>query len=194
MSPLDRCFALRGLLLGLCVFGGAEALAQNASNLKPTGPVTIEADHADWSKGGAMVYVGNVRLQSGDLKLGGARLEFTQSPDGHFEARVDGSPATLDHAALVLEDGKPGQPVSARGKVMTYNSRTATVEIGGEALLSRGADEIRGGNVTYDVRNRRIQADGGEGGQVRIVIQPPPPKSEAGGAPVAPGSGTAPNP
>lgn len=198
MCRIDRWPALRSLLAGLCSIGCASAFAQNANSLKPTGPVTIEADHADWEKGGAMVYVGNVRLQSGDLNLAGARMEFRQSPDGNFQARIDGRPATLDHRGLPTEDGKPGPPVSARGEVMTYDSRAATVQIDGGALLSRGKDEIKGGNVLYDVANRRIQANGGEGGQVRIVIQPPPPKpggaSDGSSTPEAPASGKAPNP
>ncbi|MGQ0622916.1 MAG: LptA/OstA family protein [Panacagrimonas sp.] len=193
MSRVEPALLFRALvLLGLGAFACTPALAQNADILKPTGPVTIEADHADWQKDGAMVYVGNVRLQSADLKLGGARLEFRQFPDGHFVARIDGAPATLNHIGLASEDGKPGPPIGARGQVMTYDSRAATVEVDGDAVLSRGTDEIEGGNVLYDVTNRRIQANGGEGGQVRIVIQPPPPKS--GGATATPAPGSAPKP
>ena len=184
MSRADlRCLFLFAAAL---LWAGSIA-AQNANPLRPTGPVTIEADHADWVKAGAMVYEGNVRLQSGDLQLSGTRMEFRQEADGHFTARLDGLPAKLDHAALPTESGRPGLPVSARGELMTYDSRNATVEIDGEALLTRGTDEIRGGNVTYDVAHRRIQANGGEGGQVRIVIQPPPSGDAEGSiAPITP--------
>lgn len=161
------------------------APAQKSADLRPTGPVTIEADHADWVKGGAMVYTGNVRLVSDDLKLAGVRMEFRQLPDGQFEARIDGTPATLNHTGLPEEDGKPGPPVAAHGETMTYDSKAAVVEIDGNAVLARGTDEIKGGNIHYDVANRRIQANGGEGGQVRIVIQPPPPGADKKGKPPA---------
>ncbi|MGQ0700066.1 MAG: lipopolysaccharide transport periplasmic protein LptA [Panacagrimonas sp.] len=177
---LSRAFSV------LMATGVPLALAQNSASPRPTGPITIEADHADWSKGGAMVYVGNVRLLSGDLKLAGSRMEFRQASDGQFEARIDGGPATLNHAGLPTEDGKPGPPVSARGETMTYDSRAATVEIDGAATLARGTDEIKGGNIRYDVTNRRIQANGGEGGQVRIVIQPPPPDADKKPSPPSP--------
>lgn len=186
MSRADSCFPLVTLFAAAMLWAGSLS-AQNANPLRPTGPVTIEADHADWVKAGAMVYEGNVRLQSGDLRLSGSRMEFRQEPDGHFTARLDGLPAKLDHAALQTEPGRPGLPVSARGELMTYDSRSATVEIDGEALLTRGTDEIRGGNVTYDVTHRRIRANGGEGGQVRIVIQPPPSGDAEGSiAPITP--------
>lgn len=159
------------------------ALAQKSADLRPTGPVTIEADHADWVKGGAMVYTGNVRLVSDDLKMAGARMEFRQSPDGQFEARIEGTPATLNHSGLPEDDGKPGPPVAAHGESMTYDSKAAVVEIDGNAALARGTDEIKGGNIHYDVATRRIQANGGEGGQVRIVIQPPPPGADKKGKP-----------
>lgn len=186
MRRVDRrCF--RPFLVAAALLSCGPTSAQDANPLRPTGPVTIEADHADWVKEGAMVYQGNVRLHSGDLRLSGTRMEFQQTPDGHFTARLDGLPATLDHAALPTESGRPGPPVSARGKLMTYDSRSATVAIDGEALLTRGTDEIRGGNVTYDVTHRRIQANGGEGGQVRIVIQPPPAgEAEGSIAPIQP--------
>lgn len=191
MSPLGK---LLGLVLCVPIAMIASlAVAQNRASLRPTGPVTIEADHADWIKGGAMVYVGNVRLLSGDLKLAGSRMEFRQAADGQFEARIDGGPATLNHAGIPEEDGKPGPAVTARGEMMTYDSRAATVEIDGTAVLARGSDEIKGGNIRYDVANRRIQANGGEGGQVRIVIQPPPPDAEPATKP-DPKSGPSPAP
>lgn len=177
MSRAERL--ARGLGLGLLAASGVLAgplAAQdgNVASLRPTGPVTIEADRAEWQKGGAMVYSGNVRLDSGELKLQGTRLHLRQFEDGQFEARVEGSPALLDHAGLPPEAGEPRRPVSARAQELTYDTRIEIVQITGDALLTRGSDEIRGQSIRYDVANRRIQADGGQGGQVRIVIQPPP--------------------
>ena len=150
--------------------------ARGLESLRPTGPVTIEADQAEWEKGGAMVYSGNVRLLSGELVLQGERLQLRQFEDGEFEAQVEGGPALLDHAGLAPEQGQARQPVSARARALTFDTRIDIVQLTGDALLTRGSDQIRGQSIRYDVSNRRIRAQGGEGGQVRIVIQPPPPR------------------
>lgn len=176
---------LVGGLLALAVAAPSAAQDDAMASLRPTGPVTIEADSAEWEKGGAMVYTGNVRLNSGELKLKGERLYLRQFDDGEFEARVEGGPALLDHAGLPAEAGQARQPVSARAKVLTYDTRIDIVQITGDALLTRGSDEIRGQDIRYDVEKRRIQAAGGTGGQVRIVIQPPPSRPISPSSPAA---------
>lgn len=159
------------------------AKAPEPASRRPEQPVKINADRAEWEKGGAMVYSGNVHLESGDLKLSGERLQLTQFGNGQFEARVTGAPATLDHAGLAVGETENRKPVSAKAKQLNYDSRSEIVEIEGEAMLTRGADEIRGEKVRYDVVNRRIEAAGG----VQIVIQPPAPApTPAPGAPAPP--------
>lgn len=174
--------ALRGLLLGAALAWTGALQAQTEVDLRPTGPVTINADRAEWEKGGAMVYSGKVRLESGDMKLQGERLQLRQFDGGEYEAHVSGGPATLDHAALPAgaEEARPA--VSAQAAELHYDSRSDIVEVKGNALLTRGTDRIRGSSIRYDVARRRIEAAGGENGQVQIIIQPPPRKD----APPAP--------
>lgn len=156
--------------------------AGDTPGLRPTGPVKINADRAEWETGGAMVYSGNVRLESGDLKLGGERLQLKQFGNGQFEAHINGAPATLDHAGLAVGGEENRKPVSARARQLNYDSRSQIVDIEGEALLTRGADEIRGEKVRYDVARRRIEAAGG----VQILIQPPPAAPDAPAPQVTP--------
>lgn len=202
MSRADRgSFAALALFLAIAVaIPAAHAAPTNADreSLRPTGPVKITADRAEWQKGGSMVYTGDVRLDSGDLKLNGDRLTLRQFDDGQFEATVDGNPAELDHAGLAAvgtkEDQRP--PVTARAKQLTYDSRTEIVEIVGDAYLKRGKDEIKGENIRYDVAQRRIDAQGrkectsedraqGKCGVV-ITLQPPPRKEKSGADASAP--------
>ena len=170
-----RVMRVRALWLLMAALGSSGAAhAQSGTQLRPTGPVTINADRAEWEKGGAMVYSGKVRLESGDMKLQGERLLLRQFDDGQYEAHVSGAPATLDHAGLPAGEDGARPPVAAQASELHYDSRSDIVEVKGKALLTRGTDRIRGNSIRYDVARRRIEAAGGEGGQVQIIIQPPP--------------------
>lgn len=211
MSRVDRgWFAALALSLAAGIATStahAASTAADRDSLRPSGPVKITADRAEWQKGGSMVYTGDVRLDSGDLKLNGDRLTLRQFDDGQFEAKVDGKPAELDHAGLAAVGSKNDErpPVSARASQLTYDSRTEIVEIVGDAYLKRGEDEIKGENIRYDVAQRRIDAQGrkectgedraaGKCGVV-ITLQPPPRKAKPGAeapAPEAPAPRSAP--
>lgn len=181
MRRTNPGWALAALYVSLVstTINGADERPDTAT-LRPTGPVTISADRAEWEKGGAMVYTGKVQLESGELKLTGDRLQLRQLGDGQFEAKVSGDQAALDHKGILDRDGKVGPPVHAQANLMTYDSRAEQVELSGGALLRRGTDKINGENIRYDVARRRIEAGGGPKGQVRIEMQPPPRKSDAG--------------
>lgn len=148
-----------------------------AQRLRPTGPVTITARNVDWAKNGLMVYTGDVKLESDTLKLDGDRLELEQLANGNYRARVTGVPASLRHdpAPVAAGTGEAADPpVTARAKTLYYDSQSGVVDVTGNARVTRGEDEVTGETIHYNVNERRIQAAGGSGGQVRIVIQPPP--------------------
>lgn len=187
-----RCAA--ALALGLLpLLGYAQAREPAVDSLRPTGPVTVTADRAEWEQNGAMIYSGNVALNSDTLKLKGDRLELRQHPGGQFEARVSGNPARLDHPGLKDRKGVVGPPVSAEARTLNYDSRSGVVDVLGNARLLRGQDEINGESIRYDVIARRIRAAGGAGGQVKIVIQPPPAAGKAAPAAPAPAVPAAPS-
>lgn len=168
--------------LTLWAQGGESASGDSksrAESLKPNGPVTVTADRAEWQKGGAMVYSGNVRLASDTMELEGDKVEIHQYPGGEYEAKVTGNPANLRHAGGVAENGQAEPPVSAQGKTLTYDTRTDLVDVTEDATMTRGTDRITGDNIRYNVAERRIQAAGGTRGQVKIVIQPPASKKAA---------------
>lgn len=152
--------------------------SSGADTLRPTGPVTITADRAEWSKNGVMAYSGNVALSSEKMKMSGDRLELTQFPNSQYTAKITGAPAHLEHVGEPDNKGEPTPTITADASTLLYDSRTSVVDVVGNAKMTRGKDEVTGSNIRYNVAERRIQATGGEGGQVKIVIQPPPDKKQ----------------
>lgn len=137
---------------------------------RPSGPITITAKSGEWQDG-MMIYTGDVAMNSKTLELRGARLELRQ-PGGSkapYEIILTGEPATMKHLPETPRD----QPVQAQAAKITYLSSSQDVELAGKAQLARGKDEINGDKVRYNVPARRVQATGGDAGQVRIVIDVP---------------------
>ncbi|MES2488294.1 MAG: lipopolysaccharide transport periplasmic protein LptA [Pseudomonadota bacterium] len=176
MSRAVKTFATLLLAAAFAPAVAAPAKKSNADVLRPTGPVTITADRAEWSKTGVMVYIGNVALVSEKMKMNGNRLELTQFPNSQYTAKITGEQAHLEHAGEPNEKGEPTPTVTADASTLLYDSRTSVVDVIGNAKMTRGKDEVTGSNIRYNVAERRIQATGGDAGQVKIVIQPPPDK------------------
>jgi len=150
------------------------------AGLRPNGPVTVTADRGEWVQGGPMRYTGNVALRSESLSLDGDALELKQLADGRFEARISGKPAHLRQAgAAATATSKAVAAVNAEANELFYDSQAGIVQLKGNAQLLRGGDEISSDTIRYDVNARRVQAEGGGNGQVRIIIQPPKAKPAA---------------
>lgn len=167
------------LLLALA-WGNAQAEPPQPPKLsRPSGPITITAKNGEWQDG-VMIYTGEVAMNSNTLELRGARLELRQTGGSKapYEIILTGDPATMKHLPETAAD----QPVEARAAKIVYLSASQDVELSGGARLARGKDEINGESMRYNVPARRVRADGGDLGQVRIVIDVP---EETGAAPAA---------
>lgn len=165
-------------LAAMLLLAPALLRAAPADDFRPSGPVTLTADRGEWTQGGQMRYEGNVALASDTLTIRGQTMQVTQLAGGQFTALISGDPAQLDHAAQPGAQGVAAQSVSARAQQIEYDSRNGVVELKQQAQLTRGGDEVSGNAISYAVAERRVRASGGDGGQVRIVIQPPAPKAK----------------
>jgi len=160
----------------------------SAADLKPSGPVTINANKAELVQGNSAVYVGNVTLDSDTLKMDGDRLELKRAADGQYTAKITGAPAHMSHAG----NGPDNPPVTARAKVMTYDSRSGVIDLAGEALLTRGNDKTTAETIRYHVLEQRYEASGGGDGTGRVTIvipqvnAPAPPAGAPAATPPAP--------
>lgn len=135
---------------------------------RPTGPVNIEAQSADILRDGTAVYRGNVRISANEFSLDGEQLELHQHEGRQFTIVVTGAPAHFAH----LGNGADAPPVDASANRIEYDSRSGIVELDGGVQLLRGRDSLSTEHLRYDIAERRIQASGGSGGQVRITLDP----------------------
>lgn len=156
----------------------------SASDFRPNGPANISGDHLESVKGDTSVTVltGNVTLDSDTLKMDGDRLEMKKLPDGSYTARITGGPAHMSHAG----SGPDNPPITGHAKTMTYDSRTAMIDLIGDAQLSKSGQTINAQTMSYNVRDKSYQADRGDGGSGRVTITvpqvpnaPPPPRQPA---------------
>lgn len=171
MHRLEARRGSRYVALALLLATGA-ASAQNVSPLRPQEPVTITSSSFEGAESGIQVLSGNVRLISGSLELTGDRAELRQAANGQFTITISGAPGRIDHAGDPSARNPPQPPISAEARTLVYDSATRLIELTGAARLTRGGDEITSDTIRYDVAERRVRAQGGESGQVRVVIQP----------------------
>lgn len=157
---------------------GKPSARSQAEALRPSGPVTVKADRAEWVQNNQMKYSGNVSMSSDTLVVHGDSMEVHQAADGQFEAWIHGKPATLDHAADPGATGVATKPLHAEALEIHYDSKSGTADMSGGAHIKRGSDEVAGDTIGYIVPERRIQAASGGKGQVTITFQPPPAKQQ----------------
>ncbi len=162
----------------------------SAADLKPNGPVTIGANHAELVQGNSAIYVGNVTLDSDTLKMDGDRLELKRSADGQYVAKITGSPAHMSHAG----NGPDNPPMSARSKTMIYDSRNGIIDLVGEALMTRGNDTTTAETIRYHVLEQRYEASGGDNPNGRVTIVLPQVNASGTPAPAATPPASAPQP
>jgi lipopolysaccharide export system protein LptA len=168
---------LPALLVALTVAlsTAAPAVAQRSDRSQP---MTIEADRqstVDLAKR-IVVFVGNVVITQGSLRITAERVEVRESPEGWRSAVAFGEagrPATFRQK----RDGVD-EVIEGRADRLDYDGRADTVRLAGNALLRRlrgaaPADEVTGALITYDNVNETFSVSAGEGGgRVRAILTP----------------------
>lgn len=153
--------------------------------LRPTGPITVTANHAELVGGNEAIYVGNVEVRSNTVNMNGSRMEWRQQKGGQFIAHLTGHPANLDHASTGPEDPS----ISARANTLIYDSSAQTLTLNGNARLTRGENIVTGNTIRYDIAEKRVQATGSQNSQVKMIIEPPPKTPSVPLTPPASGGG-----
>lgn len=168
MQQLNRAF-----LLVLCA--GLLASPVHAEKADRDKPINLEADTVtidDIRK--ISVYEGNVILSQGTLMLRADRVQVTQSTGGLDKLVATGRPVSFRQKL----DGSE-EFIEGYARRIEYEGTHNQLELIGEARLRRGADELRGAQISYNANTEFFKVVGqtdtqAPAGRVRAVIRPKP--------------------
>jgi lipopolysaccharide export system protein LptA len=179
-NPLEKRsmqFFFVSLALSI-IFFSTNTLAERADRDKP---IHLEADHAtveDYKRKGdfrTSVFTGKVILTQGTLVIRADKVIMKEDLYGYRHATAYGN---LVHFRQ-KRDGVD-EYVEAWGKRVEYDDITDKIELFGKARLKRGADEVEGDYISYDIARDFFQVTGRplqnneeqSDRRVRAVIQP----------------------
>ncbi len=157
----------------------APAYAEKGDREKP---INIEADRVQVDDARQeSVFTGNVQITQGTLVIRGDRVIVRQDKQGFNYGIAFGSPK----AQAYFRQKRDGVDEHVEGWAdrLEYDGRKETVQFFTRARLLRGADEVRGDFMIYEMQTEVFRVvGGGKGvatgnnpeGRVRAVIQPKP--------------------
>jgi lipopolysaccharide export system protein LptA len=163
------------LCLALAV-GDATALSTDS-----TQPIEIEADFAELDdREGKTIYVGNVIVTQGSIRMTGDKLKVNFSADRELQdVHMEGRPAYFKQTP---DGGK--EDVEGEALTIEYHAQKNILRLIEKAKLVQGARLFEGDRINYDTEKSIITArampratprtDTGttRGGRVRVIIPP----------------------
>jgi lipopolysaccharide export system protein LptA len=150
------------LMLALLGAPSAHALKSDADQ-----PINIRARNVEANeKTGVSVYRGNVVMTQGSLRLEADRLEVTLRERQTELIRASGKPLRL----LTRTDA--GEEIRAAAARAEYRGKSRRIDLFGDVELRRDGDVFTGAVLRYLLDDETFTADGGDGGQVSVTIQP----------------------
>lgn len=177
MSPVRNPSLSRHLLAGLALallLGSGAAAARSGDTQKP---VHVTADRAELrERAGTSRYQGNVIITQGSMRITADDVEV-YSPNKTLQTVVArGQRATFDQT---MDDGRE---VHAEALQMTYDARTRTMLLEGEAFLIQAGNRLDSARIEYDLKTEQVLA-GTQAPNERVEIIYHPEETPAGDVP-----------
>jgi lipopolysaccharide export system protein LptA len=147
------------------------SFSAHAEKADRTRPVSLEADSVrviDARR--TAIYEGHVVMTQGTMMMTADQIEVQQDERGFSVGKATGKPVYFRQKLEGRDDYAEGW-----AERILYDARAETLELGGQARLKRGEDELRGNRIVYDAKTEFYQAQGsgnGVKGRVRAVILP----------------------
>ena len=114
-----------------------------------------------------IVYRGAVRVDQGTLRVDADQIIVQYEDQKVVRIVAEGNPASY-RQQLANPEGE----VVAQAATIVYLTRDERLELQGTASLSQQGNQISGETILYDMVAGKVEAVSGEGGSVRMVLQP----------------------
>lgn len=167
------------LRFALACIALAAACCAHAEKADKEKPISFNADtgEVNYDKRTG-VLKGNVVITQGTLTIRANRIDFRQNPDNSLSATAYGSPLSFRQKRDDAEGFYEGWAQRAE-----YDGSKEQLELFENAILKRGADEIRSNYISYNAATEQFKAEGrpsatpvagdvGRNDKVRGVFQP----------------------
>ncbi|CAA0081313.1 Lipopolysaccharide export system protein LptA [BD1-7 clade bacterium] len=159
-----------GLLLAFFAINTVQAMPSDREQ-----PIRITADSATHSeKTGITVYLGDVYLEQGTLKLQGEKVTIHSTPSGEVTyAEAVGQPAKLQQKPATDKETMYGE-----ADEIHYKIAGETITFVDNAYLKQGKSEMKGDHIEYQSQAQMFKArsskDASNGKPKRVEIVLPP--------------------
>lgn len=151
------------------------ALALDSDRHQPT---YIDADRVELDQSsGINTYTGTVVVEQGTMRINADKLVIHTTNRKPVRYVATGNPARYK------QQPKPNEgDVVATAKELEYTVADKQLHLRGNAHIDRQGDTFQGDQLVYDTVKDLVTGTGGQGGRIRMVIQP----QERGGEKSAP--------
>lgn len=192
-------FATIAVLLA-CFTGSIPVNAQEVPRLQPDVPISIDAESSEFDYSTSRLLFRKLRMDQGDLHIESDlaetdKLDFTSGLwvfTGNVKLKTATAILQGDRAQLTFKDHQlsdallTGQPARFEQKIddsekinrgeasqISYQRAAQILKLKQNARFTDGSNQVSGDQIVYDLTARRLTADSGASGPVKILIETP---------------------
>jgi len=155
-------------LLVVAAAAAAPAIAKQSDRDQPTDITSTKFDGTNQQPNGKVIWIGNVVLKQGTLKVtGGKATGYLDGDNNLTRVVVDGSPATIHQ----LDD--QNQPMDGRASNIDYKIDQDVAVLTGNAWVNQPAKgSAEGDKLTYNTKDSTMTGESSGGAPVHMTFQP----------------------
>ncbi len=131
-------------------------------------PIYIDADRVELDEAkGLNTYTGTVQVVQGSMQINSDTLVIHTTDRKPTRYVATGKPARYK------QQPKPGEgDMVGTSREMEYLVADKTLHLRGDAQITRQGDVFQGDQLVYDTVRDLVTGSGGNGGRIRMIIQP----------------------
>ena len=166
---MNRILKMSLLLLSTaCGLWFAQATAAEPEQAAQDKPITIEADSAELDeRKGLSIYTGHVVIRREDIRIEAHRVTLTSGQGGLQSMVAEGS---ADGPVRLYQQRQGQEDIEGESMRLEYDADSNSLLLLDHAWLRQGLNRFSGKRIEYDIRQEKVIASQGEGGQQRVTV------------------------